>query len=219
MLRALVGLLLLANLAFYVWTLGWLDDIVGVRAIGDREPERLQRQVRPETVRLLPAGAPASAASTPSACLEAGPFGATELAAAQTALQAALPGAGWVTARAVSPGQWLVYLGRFATRDALARKEEEIKRRKLPYEEIRDDAALAPGLSLGRFGDRAAAAQALEQFVRQGVRSARVVEGPAAASGQLLRVEQADATQAARLLALKGNALGKGFAACGSGGA
>lgn len=63
MLRALVVLLLLANLAFFAWTLGWLDGVVGARASGDREPERLQRQVRPEAVRILPASAPADAAS------------------------------------------------------------------------------------------------------------------------------------------------------------
>jgi hypothetical protein len=68
MLRLLVLLLALANLAFLAWSGGWLDDIVGVRAIGDREPERLQRQVRPETIRVLPgaAGARTAATSTPS---------------------------------------------------------------------------------------------------------------------------------------------------------
>jgi hypothetical protein len=103
MLRALVLLLVLANLAFFAWTQGWIDDLVGVRAIGQREPERLDQQVRPEAVRILPTGpggrvapgaAPApAAASAPSAaatpiaavpadtppadaptCLEAGPF-------------------------------------------------------------------------------------------------------------------------------------------------
>lgn len=56
MLRLLVLLLAMANLAFLAWSTGWLDDVVGVRAIGDREPERLQRQVRPETIRILPSG-------------------------------------------------------------------------------------------------------------------------------------------------------------------
>ena len=46
MLRALIAALLLANLAFFAWTQGWLDSVVGVRSIGDREPERLLRQDR-----------------------------------------------------------------------------------------------------------------------------------------------------------------------------
>lgn len=68
MLRLLVLLLAAANLAFLAWSSGWLDDLVGARAIGDREPERLQRQVRPETVRVLPAGpgSRAGAAAAPA---------------------------------------------------------------------------------------------------------------------------------------------------------
>ncbi|MBC8055262.1 MAG: hypothetical protein H7Y61_01650, partial [Rhizobiales bacterium] len=66
MLRALILALLLANLAFFAWTQGWLDAVVSLRPIGDREPERLLRQVRPEVVRILPAGA-ASAAASPVA--------------------------------------------------------------------------------------------------------------------------------------------------------
>ncbi|MFZ2652323.1 MAG: SPOR domain-containing protein, partial [Burkholderiaceae bacterium] len=68
MLRLLVVLLALANAGFLVWTLGWLDDATGYRARGDREPERLERQVRPDSIRLLPAGAAAPAnAPTPEA--------------------------------------------------------------------------------------------------------------------------------------------------------
>ena len=36
MLRGLVLALLLVNLVFFSWTQGWLDDVVGVRATGDR---------------------------------------------------------------------------------------------------------------------------------------------------------------------------------------
>lgn len=57
MLRALIVALLLANLVFFCWTRGWLDGVTGARATGDREPERLQHQFRPESVRILPAGA------------------------------------------------------------------------------------------------------------------------------------------------------------------
>lgn len=67
MLRLLVLLLAFGNLAFLAWSSGWLDDVVGVRAIGDREPERLQRQVRPETIRVLPGTAGARAGTSPTA--------------------------------------------------------------------------------------------------------------------------------------------------------
>lgn len=63
MLRALVLSLALANLGFYAWTQGWLDALLGSPGQGEREPERLARQVRPEVVRLLPAHAGSSVAA------------------------------------------------------------------------------------------------------------------------------------------------------------
>ena len=216
MLRALIALLLVANLAFFAWTQGWLDSVVGARSIGDREPERMARQVRPEAIRILPpeaASEPAVAAAAP-ACFEAGPFADGEIAAAQAAAQAALPPGSWTTAKTEQPGTWLVYMGRYANREALTKKEDEIKRRKLPYEEIGQPPALAPGLSLGRFDQRPAAVQALELFTAQGVRTARVVELAPASSRYVLRVDKADAALAAALTAMRPETLGKPFTAC-----
>lgn len=213
MLRALIIALLLANVAFFAWTQGWLDSFVGVRPTGDREPERLQRQVRPELIRILPdtEGVVAAAAL---ACFEAGPFTDSEIGAAQAAAQAALPAGSWTTVKTEQPGTWIVYMGRYASRDALTKKEDEIKRRKLPYEEIGEPPALAPGLSLGRFDQRPAAVQALDQFTAQGVRTARVVELAPASSRHLLRIDKADPTLSTQLAALRAEALGKGFVAC-----
>jgi len=214
MLRALILALLLANLAFFAWTQGWLDSFVGVRSIGDREPERLQRQVRPELINILPAGAASEAAPVTLACFEAGPFSDAEIGAAQAAAQSALPAGSWVAVNTEQPGTWLVYMGRYANREALTKKEDELKRRKAPYEEISAPPALAPGLSLGRFEQRAAAATALEQFTQQGIRTARVVELVPASNRHVLRAEKVDTALAAQLVALKADALGKGFAQC-----
>jgi hypothetical protein len=216
MLRGLVILLLLANFAFFAWTQGWLDTVVGTRAIGDREPERMARQVRPELVRILPAGSGSDAtpAAAALACLEAGPISEANLAAAQAAAQAALPSGSWSVARTEQPGTWIIYLGRFANAEALSKKVDEIKRRKLPYEEVRGNAALEPGLSIGRFEDRAAADKALEQFAQQGVRTARVVELNPAATRIWLRIEKADAALASKVSAMKADAFGSAFVAC-----
>lgn len=54
MLRLLVLLLFLANLLFYAWTNGWLDDTIGIRHDGPREPMRLARQLHPEAIEVLP---------------------------------------------------------------------------------------------------------------------------------------------------------------------
>jgi hypothetical protein len=108
MLRVLVGLLVLANALFLVWTQGWLDAFVGVRAAGDREPQRLAQQVRPDVVRIITpealaaevlAAAEATAAQTQTAagtpCLEAGPFNARTVGPAEAALVATLPTGTW----------------------------------------------------------------------------------------------------------------------------
>jgi hypothetical protein len=218
MLRALIVALLIANAAFFAWTRGWLDGVVGVRAIGDREPERLLRQVRPELIRILPDGAasepaPPAAALAP-ACFEAGPFTEAELASAQSAAQAALPAGSWAAVRTEQAASWIVYMGRYASREAMTRKEDELKRRQAGYDEVLAPPALAPGLSLGRFDQRAAATAALEQFARQGIRTARVVELEPARVGHVVRIDQADAALSARLAATPLELLGKGFVPC-----
>jgi hypothetical protein len=213
-----VVLLLLANLAFYAWTEGWLDAVVGARAIGDREPERLNRQVKPESVRILPPSAAASeAAPVVLSCLEAGPFSDIEASAAQSAVQGALPVGSWVSIKSDKPGVWIVYMGKYANREALSKKEDELNRRRVQYEEMLDNPALVPGLSLGRFDDKASAAKALDQFSQQGIRTARVVELSPASSITVLRVAKADPGLMAQIGNLKSAALGKGFSACANG--
>jgi len=219
MLRLFVVALLVANLVFYAWTQGWLDDVVGVRATGDREPERMARQVRPELVRVLPPQSAASAVAK-AMCLEAGPFAANEIGGADAALQAALPTdlrGSVATVKLDKPGQWMVYMGKYPNREALQKKIDELKRRNVKYDEVRSPPSLDGGLSLGRFDDRAVAESALAQFGQQGIHTARVVEISPAGATFLLRAAAADSALAARLSALKADALGKGFAECARG--
>ena len=216
MLRAVVIALLLANAAFFAWTQGWLDNVVGVRSIGDREPERVLRQIRPETIRIVPD--PTVAAAAPLACLEAGPFAPAEITAAEAALRAALPNAiagTWVSLKSEQPGTWIVYMGKFPNRELLVKKQEELARRKVAFEEVNSPAALDPGLSIGRFEERAAADAALAQFTKQDIRTAKVVELTPPASSFRLRVDRADAALAAQLAEVKPDGLlGKAFSAC-----
>lgn len=53
MLRTLVLLLVLANLAFLAWTQGLLSPLARPPMSSEREPERLMQQVRPEAVKVL----------------------------------------------------------------------------------------------------------------------------------------------------------------------
>ena len=76
MIGRLVVLLLAANLAWFAWSQGWLRG-VGMGPTVQTEPERLERQVRPEALEVKPlpgtpstggsSTAPAPVASAPAA--------------------------------------------------------------------------------------------------------------------------------------------------------
>jgi cell division septation protein DedD len=50
MLRSLVLILLLVNAAFFAWSQGWLNEVVGVKPDAQREPQRLTLQVNPDKI-------------------------------------------------------------------------------------------------------------------------------------------------------------------------
>jgi hypothetical protein len=222
--RALVVALLVANVAFWAWTQGWLDGLVGVSPLGDREPARVERQVDPQRVRVVTAAAVAPAAPAPApapapadaatACLEAGPFSPLEAIAAEAALvRAALPPGSWRDVRVDRPGTWVIYVGRFASREQMTQREDELRRLRIAFEPVRV-ADLEPGLVLGSYDARAGADEALQQFIQRGVPGARVVATAPPSTTHLLRVERADAALQAQLAALRAPALGNGFVRC-----
>lgn len=228
--RAVAAVLLLANLAFFAWTRGWL----GLPAPDDRErePQRLAAQHRPEVVTvLLPTAASAAvtaARDAARACLEAGPFdgeGGAELAAAEGALaQAQLPASAWQREPAPEPPLWLVFAGRWPEAAARGARVEELRKLRLEVEPIAAPAELAPGLALSRHATKAEADAALAGIVaaagaqnERTLRGLRVVQLPAPPPRHLLRVPRADADQQARLAALPqaaSAALGGGLRPC-----
>jgi hypothetical protein len=217
MLRSIVGFLLLANIVFFVWSQGWVDGLVGVRARGDHEPDRLAKQVRPESVRLLTpqaVSAAASAAESRFTCLEAGPFDDAGIAAAQSAVSSVLPAGTWVRQTHEQPARWIIYMGRYASREAQEKKEQELSRIKVAYEEITGYPALEPGLSLGRYPSRNAADEALLKLSERGLHTGKVLELAKASTQYTLRVDRADQDLAARVTGLKLDGMGKGFTVC-----
>lgn len=195
MLRLAVIVLLLANAGYYAWSHGWLRSW-GLAPVEQTEPQRMAQQIRPETLRILraretppvapsvaseapasapPARAPAAmAASAPATvCLQAGTLDQRQADAVRTAA-AALPQGSWSLESTPIPGRWMVYMGRFADTDALAKKRNELRALGVSYD--RPGAALEPGLSLGRFSTEEAAQRALTTLGNQGVRSARVLQ-------------------------------------------
>ncbi|MEK8047254.1 hypothetical protein [Ideonella margarita] len=282
MLRLVILLLLLANLLFWAGHQPAVRDALGMPAVGDSEPYRLQRQINADALRVvssegLPAvaagranggntatgsgnsaagaaassaaasgvaavaasgvasGAPASSASAASAasssatasaaspasaaslpafaaannpataCLQTTTLSEADVATAQRELlQAGLRTGDWLDIRREKPGRWMLYMGRFADRDQLERKADELRRMRLPFSEFSGVAEFTPGLSLGQFGSNAEAQVRLGQLQQRGVRTARVV---ALAPGQVehrLRIDQPGAA-GPRLLALRSN--------------
>ncbi len=210
MLRALVLVLALANLAWWLWH--WPPAAAWVGAgDGERQPARLERQVAASAVQLLserggPAASAASAvaatlaqgpasggAPSPeaSACLEAGPLDDTGFAAARAALQKAGVGPeAWVDIRRELPGSYGLYMGRFADAEQARRKSEELQRLNIPHEPA--PAALAPGLLLGRYTDANQAQAALNRLQQRGVRTARLQTLVAPSAEHRLRLERAE---------------------------
>lgn len=90
MLRAVVALLLLANLAFYGWTAGWWSPWLFTMPAGEaaqREPQRLQAQLRPEAI--LVVGEAERRRLATALCLRAGPLNDADLDRARAAAERA----------------------------------------------------------------------------------------------------------------------------------
>jgi hypothetical protein len=207
MLRLLVLLLVLANAGYFAWSQGFLRDW-GLAPVSTSEPQRLQQQIKPDAVRILPASearratpaAVAAAASTVE-CLVAGPIEAAQLGSVTQAL-ASWPAGSWKLEPVVQPASWLVYMGKYAGVEQLARKKAELRQRGVDFDTV-SDPALEPGLSLGRFGSEADATRRLEALAQSGVHSARVVQEHEEAHAQQLRVAAVDETLRPRVEALR----------------
>ena len=220
MLRLLALTLLLLNGVYFAWSQGLLRAY-GFGPAEQTEPQRLAQQIRPEALRLLTseeqlalADAPKQPAQNPEACLEAGIFDAAQSERLRRALaEAELPEESWVLSDAVAPAYWIVYVGKFATPEALAKKRGELAKLNLKLQPLTNP-ALQPGLSLGGFDSQAAANAMLESLGRRGVRTAQVLQEYPEVRGTRLRVPSADESLRAKLELLKPAMAGKAWVTC-----
>ena len=237
MLRPAVIALLLPTAGSSAYPQGWLRR-AGLVPPQQAEPQRLQQQIRPETLKVLraqgatnnptpppaPAAAPAAdttaSAPAPTAaapadageCLQAGVFDDKQAAALRNAA-AALPAGSWSLEPTPINGRWMIYMGRFDDQDTLDKKRAELRARKVDFD--RAGGTLEPGLSLGRFSTEEAAQRGLTALNAQGVRTARVIQERQAATGFILKLPAVtDAQRQQWLATLRPAMAGKTLGSC-----
>ena len=146
-------------------------------------------------------------------CLQAGLFSAAQAVSLRAGLQATLPAGSWALEESVEPGRWIIYMGRYANAEALAKKRNELRVRGVTFEPLLNP-ALLPGLSLGHFSSQADANAGMSQVILRGVRTARVLQERPESRGLLLKLASADAPLLAQLDTLKPELVGKALLAC-----
>jgi hypothetical protein len=223
MLRLLVLALVLANGVYFAWSQGLLREL-GFAPVNQSEPQRLAQQLRPESLRVLkpeevrrldaapPTPTPASPVNPPE-CLQAGLFDASQADALRGKLSASLPLGAWQIEPVVEPARWIVYMGKYPTAQALAKKRSELASLNLKFEPLTNP-SLEFGVSLGLHQTQAAANTALANLNRRGVRTARVVQERAEVRGSLLKIPAADDAVKARLEEFKTALAGKPLRPC-----
>ena len=204
MLRLVALLLLLINGVYFAWSEGKLP---GLGPEQQTEPQRLQQQLKPDALRLLTKRELRQIESTtalakPTECLQAGLFSQAQGELLRPVLASALPSDSWTLTPLLEPARWIVYMGKYASAAAMAKKRADLAPLNLQFETLQNP-ALKPGLSLGAYETQAAANAALGAFNRRGIRSARVLLERPETPGLMLRLARTDDALRARLDVLK----------------
>ena len=224
MLRLFALLLLVANGLFFAWSSGYLSPW-GFAPAANHESFRLAEQIEPERMVIkqndampkptatntasatVSVPAPVAATPTPTTaitattCLTAGAFNDRQSTALKQTLNAKLPDMRWRFETVNVPARWIVYMGKYPNDSARDLKKKQLDQIKVRYE-VLTEGNLEPGLSLGSHATQAAANQSLQQLVKQGVRTARVLQESPEQKAQTLVVPAIDEANRAKLNAV-----------------
>jgi hypothetical protein len=218
MLRFLVLLLLLANGAYFAWSQGYLASF-GFAPAAQTEPQRLQAQIKPDAIRLLNATEArrvetlaASPPPKPAECLQTALLSESQASAVRSAT-ANLPAGSWSLDDSTQGARWIVYMGKYASPEALAVKKSELRGLSVAFETLKN-AALEPGLSLGAFPTQSQAAEAMAQLAKRGVRTGKVVQELPERKGQILKLPVVDDALRAQLDGIKAAVGAGGLSVC-----
>lgn len=146
-------------------------------------------------------------------CLQAGLFTELQTAAMRPRLQANLPAGSWSFANAGKPARWIVYMGKYASKESMNKRRALLEQAGLPSE-IALSPLLTPGLTLGSFKTKAQAEAALEKVTERGIRSARVTLERPELPTQWLRLPAASPAVQAKAKTLVPKVSGKRLQPC-----
>ncbi len=201
MLRALVLVLLLANILFGV-LVQW-----GTPG-GDDDAQLMSLQMNPQMVRIVgggqerpPVARPAAAAV--AACLVWGPFDETQAARARAALEEAVPAARIEARELPATSQFWVHMPVQRSRAEAVKKLGELKTLGIAGGSVvENDPQWTNAVDLGSFAEEARAREYLGRLQVAGVRAAQITERRSGGGTQWLVREPSEAL-AARVLEIK----------------
>lgn len=206
MLRLFALVLLLANGLFFAWNHELLRGL-GMGPTLQGEPQRLTQQINPEAVKLLKPDEfkrveeQIREEQSPTECLQAGPFDAVQVVSLRQALDQSLPAGTWDLQESPIAARWIIYMGKFANPETLAKKRAEVAALNFKTEKLTNP-ALEPGFSVGVFANRGDADSALQRLGARGLRSARVLQEREAAMAYQLKLPKVGASLKPKLAQL-----------------
>ena len=218
MLRFFVLILILSNGVYFAWREGMLRAY-GFAPVQQSEPQRLSQQISPEAMRMLTPSelkrveALAQADLVPKECLQAGPFDDAQAATLRHALEPILAPGGWQIDSVMVPARWIVYMGKFANAEGLAKKRGELTAMNVVSQPV-SNPAWELGLSLGEFDSQAAATAELNRLSQRGIRTARVVQESQEGLKSQLKLPALTQEMKARLNDLKPALAGRALKSC-----
>jgi sporulation related protein len=201
--RALFLVIVLANIAFFIWA----RYVAPPEAAADPLP--LGRQIEPEKLKVVsPAEVPALNTRAPAAappvalkCLEWGSFALADVPNAQNALEPLGLGARLTQRRTEDSAGWWVFIAPQGSRPAALKKAAELKTLAIDdYFIVQEEGPLRWALSLGVFRTEEAAQARLVALRDQGVRSAQIGPRETVVPKVWLQVKGVDAALQARLV-------------------
>lgn len=222
--RALLLILLLANLVLWAYQQSWLGQMPPT----GREPGRITQQIQPEAIRVLSeadlkqlrertkeGSTGAERKDVPMACVEFGDFAADAAERVQARLEAMNLGVRLATISIEIPGWYMVYVPPLKTRAEADRTADELRGRGVrDLMVIEDNSALRNAISLGQFKDQDLALRHQSDLERRGIKGVRVSVRSGGGTATRFRIKSPDATQVQQMTALQKEFAGTRITPC-----